>query len=315
MNETLLITGGYGFIGSNFIHMLSRCGYQGHIVNVDKETYAANKANLAGINLDMSNYQIDIADAPAIDGVFAKHKPDLVVNFAAESHVDRSILSSSPFMHSNILGVQVLLDACRSHNVKRFLQISTDEVYGDLPPDALPSREDDKIKPSSPYSASKASADLVVLAYHRTHNMDVVITRCSNNYGPRQFPEKLIPLAIRKIQKGEKIPVYGKGDNIRDWIHVDDHCEGIWHALRLGRAGEIYNFGGNNQICNIDLVRTLLKFAGKGDDGIEFVTNRLGHDFRYDIDFGKATAELAWVPTIPFSTGIKQTWDWYSDAQ
>jgi dTDP-glucose 4,6-dehydratase len=311
MADTLLITGGCGFIGSNFLHMLSGMGYDGRVINVDCMTYAANSYNMKGLSLNIKTEVEHIEDPEAMDRVFSKHRPERVVNFAAESHVDRSITGAGVFVQSNVMGTLVLLDMAKKHGIKRFLQVSTDEVYGDLIENERPSVETDHLKPSSPYSVSKASADLMVLAYKRTHGMDVVVTRCSNNYGPRQYPEKLIPLAIQKLKEGKKVPVYGDGRNVRDWIYVDDHCRGIWDALTKGVSGQIYNFGGANQVRNIELVRMLLGLMGKGEDSIEFVKDRPGHDMRYDMDFSKASRELGWYPTLPFEAGLKKTVEWY----
>lgn len=311
MNETILVTGGLGFIGSNFIHLLDEMRYAGRIVLVDKMTYAAKAENVSGLDGKFSFVRGDIADQAHMTAVFDAYRPALVVNFAAESHVDRSIASSAEFVMSNVVGVQVLLDAARKVGTRRFLQVSTDEVYGDLGDWDYPSKETDVLKPSSPYSASKAAADLLVLAYARTHGMDVVITRCSNNYGPRQYPEKLIPLAIKKLMAGEKVPVYGQGLNIRDWIHVKDHCRGVWMALGKGKRGEVYNFGGGTQIRNIELVKTLVRLTGKPDDSIVFVTDRPGHDGRYAIDYSKAADGLGWYPEILFENGIEETVEWY----
>ena len=316
-DKTILITGGAGFIGSNFVHLLNDFGLIKNVVIVDRMTYAANLKNLAeGPLKKFEVIKADICDSVAMDRVFEYHKPDYVVNFAAESHVDRSIASSTEFVMSNVVGVQVLLDASRKFGVKRFLQVSTDEVYGDLGFNELPSTETDLLRPSSPYSATKAAADLLVLAYGRTHGMDVVITRCSNNYGPRQYPEKLIPLAIKRLKEGKKVPVYGKGENIRDWIHVNDHCRGIWLALTKGGRNQIYNFGGKTQVKNIDLVRSLVKMFGLTADweGIEFVEDRAGHDLRYDINCWKASAELGWKPEIGFEEGLKGTVHWYRNV-
>ena len=317
-DKTILITGGCGFIGSNFVHMLNDYQLVKNVVIVDKMTYAANLKNLEeGPLKKYAIVKADICDSVAMEKTFYEYKPDYVVNFAAESHVDRSIASSTEFVMSNVVGVQVLLDASRKFGVKRFCQISTDEVYGDLGMNERPSVEMDLLRPSSPYSATKAAADLLVLAYGRTHGMDVVITRCSNNYGPRQYSEKLIPLAIKRLMEGKKIPVYGTGANIRDWIHVDDHCRGIWLALTKGGQRQVYNFGGKNQIKNIDLVSSLTRMFGLRADweGIEFVTDRAGHDFRYDINAWKAGAELGWKPEINFEEGLKGTVHWYRNRR
>lgn len=315
MKDTIIVTGGFGFIGSNFVHMLADMGYDGDTVILDKMTYAADRKNIPFELLKKIEVCcVDIADAVSIRAMFRLYRPTLVANFAAESHVDRSIASSAEFVRSNVVGVQVLLDAAREFGVKRFCQIGTDEVYGDLGATSLPSKEGDMLCPSSPYSASKAAADLLVLSYVRTHGMDAVITRCSNNFGPRQYPEKLIPLAIKKLLSGGKVPVYGKGENVRDWIHVSDHCKGIWAALTKGRKGEIYNFGGGNQTSNITLVKQLVGMTGrKEEDAIEYVTDRAGHDFRYDIDFSKAQFELFWSPLKRFSQGLEETVEWYKE--
>ena len=312
MKETIIVTGGCGFIGSNFIHMLNEIGFIGKIIVVDKMTYAASVDNLGDLVKRVEICPADISNEEKMRDVFEHCRPTWVVNFAAESHVDRSIVSSKEFVMSNVVGVQVLLDVARKFGVKRFLQVSTDEVYGDLGMNDSPSREMDILKPSSPYSATKAAADLLVMAYGRTHGMDVVITRCSNNYGARQYPEKLIPLAIKRLMSGKKVPVYGKGDNIRDWIHVSDHCRGIWKALIVGNKQQVYNFGGDNQVRNIDLVKMLVQMMGRTEeDGIEYVTDRAGHDYRYDIDFRRAVKELGWKPEIKFEDGLKDTVKWY----
>jgi len=306
---TVMVTGGYGFIGSNFIYFLHDIGFKGRIVNVDKMTYAADERNLLGVQQD--SYPVDIADASAMEDIFAEVKPDAIVNFAAESHVDRSIDSSAPFVMTNVLGTQVLLDMAVKHGVSRFLQVSTDEVYGDLELDAPRSVETDVICPSSPYSASKAAADHFVMAYARTHGLNTVITRCSNNYGPRQYPEKLIPVVITKAAAGDKIPVYARGENIRDWIHVDDHCKAIWLALTKGGTGEVYNIGGDSERRNIEVVRGIMEIVGGGT--IEFVGDRPGHDFRYAIDHSKATRELGWEPEAIFEVDLEKTVLWYMD--
>jgi dTDP-glucose 4,6-dehydratase len=296
--------------------MLNDYQLAGKVVIVDKMTYAADLQNLSeGPLKKFTIVKADICDSAAMDKVFEEYKPDYVVNFAAESHVDRSIESSTEFVMSNVVGVQVLLDVSRKVGVKRFLQVSTDEVYGDLGLNERPSQETDLLRPSSPYSATKAAADLLVMAYGRTHGMDVVVTRCSNNYGPRQFPEKLIPLAIKRLMAGKKVPVYGTGENVRDWIHVEDHCQGIWLALSQGHKRQVYNFGGGVQVKNIDLVRSLVRMFGKTEEeGIEFVKDRAGHDFRYDINYWKATAELRWKPYVEFEEGLKRTVSWYRNV-
>ena len=313
MNNTILVTGACGFIGSHFARMLEDI-HEGPIVIVDKMTYAGNKANLDGI--DPSHYELcvaDITDASVMDDIFKKYCPGSVVNFAAESHVDRSITSSAEFAVTNFIGVQVLLDSCLANGVGRFLQVSTDEVYGDVEGNWVASKEGDRLAPSSPYSASKAAADLLALSYVRTHKMDVVITRCTNNYGPNQYPEKFIPLAIKKLLAGQKVPVYGEGDNIRDWIYVTDHCCGIWQALMNGRTGEIYNFAGDSLLTNLEVVRKILKIMGKDESSLEYVQDRKGHDKKYWMDYGKAKNELDWTPVIGFDQGLIETIEWYKE--
>lgn len=310
--KKLLVTGGCGFIGSNFIRWQLENYPDVKIVNVDVLTYAGNLENLASIE-DDPRYRFekgDICDRAFIDGILASSSVDAVVNFAAESHVDRSILDSSPFVQTNIVGTQVLLDASRQAEVGRYLQVSTDEVYGSLGSEGF-FTEETPLDPSSPYSASKTSADLLVQAYVRTHGFPAITTRCSNNYGPYQFPEKLIPLFISNALKGESLPVYGTGENIRDWIHVIDHCRGIDAALRLGTPGQVYNFGGHAELQNIDLTKRLLRALGKPDTLIRHVEDRAGHDFRYAIDTAKAERELNWRPQVDFDAGLKETIDWY----
>jgi dTDP-glucose 4,6-dehydratase len=282
-----------------------------NIVIIDKMTYAANEQNLEDIKGRYDLCHGDIADPHMVDEVFKRYRPSRVVNFAAETHVDRSIASSSEFVTTNFVGVQVLLDACLRYNTKRFLQVSTDEVYGDVADKWFASKEGDVLAPSSPYSAAKAAADLLALSYVRTHKMDVVITRCTNNYGTNQYPEKFIPLAITKLLKGEKIPVYGTGENVRDWIYVTDHCRGILDALNEGRAGEIYNFSGGTLLSNIAVVKKLLKLFGKDESYIEFVKDRKGHDVKYWLNSNKAKDELGWIPAVDFDTGLIETVEWY----
>ena len=312
---TIIVTGGAGFIGSNFIfHMLSaHPGWR--IVCLDKLTYAGNLSTLAPVmdKLDFRFVRADICDRAAVDRLFAEEKPDIVVNFAAESHVDRSIEDPGIFLQTNILGTQVLMDACRKYGVKRFHQVSTDEVYGDLPldrPDLL-FTEETPIHTSSPYSASKASADLLVMAYHRTYGLPVTVSRCSNNYGPYQFPEKLIPLMIANALNDKPLPVYGEGLNVRDWLYVEDHCRAIDLILRSGKVGEIYNIGGHNEMRNIDIVRLICRELGKPESLITHVTDRKGHDMRYAIDPTKIHAELGWLPETKFADGIVKTIHWY----
>lgn len=310
----ILITGGAGFIGGNFCHYMLEKHPEDDYVCLDALTYAGNMETLADI-LDKPNFKFvqgNICDSELVDKLFADEKFDIVINFAAESHVDRSIENPKLFLESNIIGVQTLMDACRKYNVKRFHQVSTDEVYGDLPldrPDLL-FHEDTPIHTSSPYSASKASADLLVMAYHRTFKLPVTISRCSNNYGAYQFPEKLIPLIIKKAQNNEKLPIYGKGDNVRDWLHVYDHCSAIDLIVRNGKDGEVYNIGGHNERTNLEVVKTILKVLGKPESLIEFVTDRPGHDRRYAMDPTKIETELGWKPKYNFDTGIVETIKW-----
>ncbi len=310
--KTLLVTGGCGFIGSNFVRQQLQTYPDVEIVNVDKLTYAGNLENLADVE-NNPRYRFekgDICDREFIDKVLASSSIDAVVNFAAESHVDRSILDSGPFIQTNIVGTQVLLDASRKANIGRYLQVSTDEVYGTLGEDGY-FTEDTPLAPNSPYSASKTAADLLVRSYFHTYGFPAVTTRCSNNYGPYQFPEKLIPLFISNALKDEALPVYGKGNNVRDWIHVLDHCRGIDAALRNGEPGEVYNFGGNSELQNIDLTFKLLDALGKPRTLIRHVEDRAGHDFRYAIDTTRVEHELGWKPQMDFETGLRSTIDWY----
>lgn len=314
---TIIVTGGAGFIGSNFIFYQLKNHPDDRIVCLDKLTYAGNLETLKSV-MDNENFRFvkaDIADKQAVEELFEKEKPDIVVNFAAESHVDRSIEDPSIFLKTNILGTQVLMDACRKFEVKRYHQVSTDEVYGDLPLDRpdLFFTEETPIHTSSPYSSSKAGADLLVLAYYRTFGLPVTITRCSNNYGPYHFPEKLIPLIISRALADESLPVYGKGENIRDWLYVEDHCAAIDLVIRKGRVGEVYNIGGHNEKTNLEVVKTILKQLGKPESLITFVTDRPGHDMRYAIDPAKIHRELGWLPQTSFDDGIKKTIDWYLD--
>lgn len=310
--KTLLVTGGCGFIGSNFVRQQIQTYPDIAIVNVDKLTYAGNLENLADIEND-PRYRFekgDICDRDFIDRVLTSSSIDAVINFAAESHVDRSILDSGPFIQTNIVGTQVLLDASRKANISRYLQVSTDEVYGALGEDGY-FTEDTPLAPNSPYSASKTAADLLVRSYFHTYGFPAVTTRCSNNYGPYQFPEKLIPLFISNALKDEALPVYGKGNNVRDWIHVLDHCRGIDAALRNGEPGEVYNFGGNSELQNLELTFKLLDAIGKPRTLIRHVADRAGHDFRYAIDTTRVEHELGWKPQIDFETGLRSTIDWY----
>lgn len=311
----ILVTGGAGFIGGNFVHYMVEKYPQDQIVNLDLLTYAGNLETLKPVE-NKPNYRFvrgDIADRPFIMDLFEKEKFDVVVNFAAESHVDRSIENPEIFVQTNVTGTVVLLDACRTYGVQRFHQVSTDEVYGDLPLDRpdLFFTEETPIHTSSPYSSSKASADLFVMAYHRTFGLPVTISRCSNNYGPYQFPEKLIPLMISRALDDEKLPVYGKGENVRDWLHVYDHCTAIDLIIRKGKVGEVYNIGGHNERTNIQVVKTILQALKKPQSLIQYVTDRLGHDLRYAIDPTKIETELGWKPVYTFDTGIPQTIEWY----
>ena len=316
---TIIVTGGAGFIGSNFIfHMLDKHP-EDRIVCLDKLTYAGNLSTLKSV-MDKPNFRFvkaDICDREAVFGLFEEEHPDVVVNFAAESHVDRSIENPSIFLETNILGTAVLMDACRKYGISRFHQVGTDEVYGDLPLDQpdLFFHEDTPLHTSSPYSTSKASADLLVQAYHRTYGLPITISRCSNNYGPYQFPEKLIPLMINNASQDKALPVYGQGLNVRDWLYVKDHCYGILAVLEKGRVGEVYNLGGHNEKANIEIVKIILKELGKPESLITYVTDRKGHDQRYAIDPSKAMAELGWAPTTMFADGIKLTIQWYKDHE
>ena len=311
----IIVTGGAGFIGGNFMHYMVNKYPSDNIICIDSLTYAGNMETLETIK-DKANYKfykVDITDRKSIYEIFEKEKPDYCINFAAESHVDRSVENPEIFLKTNILGTQVLMDACRKYGIKRYHQVSTDEVYGDLPLERLDLQFDETypIKTSSPYSASKASADLLVMAYHRTFKLPCTISRCSNNYGPYHFPEKLIPLMISRALNDEKLPVYGEGKNVRDWLYVKDHCYGILAILEKGKVGEIYNLGGHNEKANIDIVKIILKELNKPESLITYVTDRKGHDLRYAINPAKAMRELGWKPTTMFKDGIKLTIDWY----
>lgn len=315
----LLITGGAGFIGSNFIYYQLQNHPENEFICLDVLTYAGNLETLQ-LAMQHSNFKFvkgDIADRDFVYKLFETEKPDIVVNFAAESHVDRSILEPELFLRTNIIGTGVLMDACRKYGIKRYHQVSTDEVYGDLPLDKpdLFFTEETPLHTSSPYSASKASADLLVLAYHRTYGLSVTISRCSNNYGPYHFPEKLIPLMIINALHDKKLPVYGSGENVRDWLYVEDHCSAIDLIIRKGRVGEVYNIGGHNEKTNLEVVKTILKELGKGEDLITFVKDRPGHDRRYAIDPAKIHCELGWLPQTSFAEGIKKTTKWYLDNE
>ena len=313
--KKIIVTGGAGFIGSNFIfHMLEKHP-EDRIICVDKLTYAGNLSTLAPV-MDRPNFRFcktDICDREAIYQLFEEEHPDIVVNFAAESHVDRSIENPSIFLETNIIGTSVLMDACRKYGIERYHQVSTDEVYGDLPLDRpdLFFTEETPIHTSSPYSSSKASADLLVLAYHRTYGLPVSISRCSNNYGPYHFPEKLIPLMIINALHDQPLPVYGAGLNVRDWLYVEDHCKAIDLVIHDGRVGEVYNIGGHNEMQNIEIVRLICDRLHKPESLITYVTDRKGHDLRYAIDPTKIHNELGWLPETKFADGIEKTIDWY----
>ncbi|WIV18852.1 dTDP-glucose 4,6-dehydratase [Paenibacillus polygoni] len=307
----VLVTGGAGFIGSNFVIYLLKNYPNYHIINMDLLTYAGNLDNLKSIenNTNYTFVKADIADAAAVDHIF-QQGVDIVVNFAAESHVDRSILNPEVFVKTNILGTQVLLDTAKKYGVTKYVQVSTDEVYGSLGETGL-FTEETPLQPNSPYSASKAGGDLLVRAYYETFGLPVNITRCSNNYGPYQFPEKLIPLIISKALNDQVLPIYGDGLNIRDWLYVEDHCSAIDLVIHQGKVGEVYNIGGNNERTNIHIVKTILKELNKPESLMTFVEDRLGHDRRYGIDPTKITEELGWKPKHQFETGIKETIAWY----
>lgn len=312
---TILITGGAGFIGSNFVNYILDNHKDHQIICVDALTYAGKMSNLSQA-ADNSNFRFvkaDICDKETIFNVFKTYAPDIVVNFAAESHVDRSITSPDIFFTTNILGTTVLLDACVKFGISRYHQISTDEVYGDLPLDdhSLKFTELSPLKPSSPYSSSKASADLICLAYHKTYGLPVTISRCSNNYGPNQLEEKLIPLMITNAAQNKPLPVYGSGLNVRDWLYVSDHCAAIDAIIHKGKSGEIYNIGGDCEKSNIDIVKLICQKLDRPESLIQYVPDRKGHDLRYAIDFSKINTELGWKPTVSFDVGITNTINWY----
>ena len=313
----ILVTGGAGFIGANFVYFMLDKYNSYDILCVDALTYAGNLETLENAlkNVRFKFIKADIADREAMYKIFEQENPDIVVNFAAESHVDRSIENPSIFLQTNIMGTQVLLDACRKYGIQRFHQVSTDEVYGDLPLDRpdLFFTEETPIHTSSPYSASKASADLLAQSYHRTFKVPVTISRCSNNYGPYHFPEKLIPLMIANALNDKSLPVYGKGENVRDWLYVEDHCSAIDLIIHNGRVGEVYNIGGHNEKTNIEVVKTIIHELRKSEDLITYVTDRAGHDMRYAIDPTKIHNELGWLPKTKFEEGIKKTIKWYLD--
>ena len=311
----IVVTGGAGFIGSNFIFYMRKKYPDHRIICIDKLTYAGNLHTLKDI-LNCENFRFvkaDICDRKAVYALFEEERPDIIVNFAAESHVDRSIENPEIFLQTNIIGTSVLMDACRKYGAKRFHQVSTDEVYGDLPLDRpdLFFTEQTPLHTSSPYSSSKASADLLALAYHRTYDLPVTISRCSNNYGPYQFPEKLIPLMIANAVNDKALPVYGEGINVRDWLYVEDHCRAIDLIIHNGKVGEVYNVGGHNEMRNIDIVKLICKELGKPESLIEYVADRKGHDMRYAIDPAKIHSELGWLPDTKFEDGIVKTIDWY----
>lgn len=319
MKKTVLVTGGAGFIGSNFTYLLLEERPEWKVVCVDALTYAANihTLNNAFRNPNFVFYKEDIRNREGIFTIFEKEHPDMVVNFAAESHVDRSIENPQVFLETNIIGTSVLMDACRKYGIQRYHQVSTDEVYGDLPLDRpdLFFTEETPIHTSSPYSSSKAAADLLVLAYYRTYGLPVTISRCSNNYGPYHFPEKLIPLMIINALHDKPLPVYGEGINVRDWLYVEDHCKAIDLIIHKGRVGEVYNVGGHNEMKNIDIVKIICKALGKPESLITHVTDRKGHDMRYAIDPTKIHEELGWLPETKFEDGIQKTIQWYLDNQ
>lgn len=313
----ILVTGGAGFIGSNYIYYVLNNHPEDKVICVDALTYAGNLSTLANAspNANFKFEKIDITDRIAIDELFEREKPDAVINFAAESHVDRSIENPQVFLQTNILGTQVLMDMSLKYGVKRYHQVSTDEVYGDLPlnrPDLL-FTEETPLRTSSPYSASKAAADLLVQAYCRTFDLPATISRCSNNYGPYHFPEKLIPLMIVNCLNGKDLPIYGRGSNVRDWLYVEDHCSAIDLILRNGTVGEVYNIGGHSERTNLEVVKTIIEVLGKSEALIKYVTDRKGHDKRYAIDASKIEKELGWTPKMSFDEGIKKTIQWYLD--
>ena len=314
---TLLVTGGAGFIGSNFIFYWLKHHPEDQVVCLDKLTYAGNLATLVPV-MDHPTFRVvrgDICDRAAVKRLFEEEQPQAVINFAAESHVDRSIQAPEVFLHTNVLGTQVLLDACRAHGGVRFHQVSTDEVYGDLPlgrPDLL-FTEESPLRPSSPYSASKAGADLLALAYCRTYGLPVTVSRCSNNYGPYQFPEKLIPRMIVRALAGKTLPVYGGGENVRDWLHVDDHCAALDAILQRGVAGEVYNIGGRSERTNLEIVGLICRRLEVPPEQVVHVADRKGHDKRYAIDSGKLSSQLGWQPQVSFDQGMDETINWYLD--
>ena len=316
---TIIVTGGAGFIGAGFVYYMLEKYPDYRIVCMDCLTYAGNLSTLQEA-LENPNFRfckVNICDRAAVDKLFEEERPEMVINFAAESHVDRSIENPEVFLDTNIKGTAVMMDACRKYGIRRYHQVSTDEVYGDLPLDRpdLFFTEDTPIHTSSPYSSSKAAADLLVLAYYRTYGLPVTISRCSNNYGPYQFPEKLIPLMIANALADQPLPVYGEGLNVRDWLSVEDHCKAIDRIIHNGKVGEVYNIGGHNEMRNIDIVKIILKELGKPESLITYVADRKGHDMRYAIDPSKIHKELGWLPETKFADGIKKTIQWYLDHQ
>jgi len=314
--QRLLVTGGLGFIGSNFIRMLLTERTDIEVINLDILSYAGNPLNLSEFEGE-DRYELvigDVADQAHVDWLLSENPVDGIVHFAAESHVDRAVQSSAPFIEANVKGTQVLLDAARKHGVKRYVQVSTDEVYGSLG-ESGEFTEDSPLRPNNPYSASKVAGDMLCRAYFVTHKLPVMVTRCSNNYGPRQFPEKLIPLMISKIMRGGRLPVYGDGLHVRDWLYVGDHCRAILAVLERGEAGEVYNIGGGREMPNLELVKLLIDKLGKSSDLIEFVPDRPGHDRRYAISYDKLNTELGWTPQVGFEEGIAATIYWYQNNQ
>ena len=315
----IIITGGAGFIGGNFVHYMVNKYPNDQFICLDLLTYAGNLATIEQV-MDKDNFKFikgDIADRKLVYEIFESENPDIIVNFAAESHVDRSIENPEVFLQTNVIGTSVMLDACRKYGITRYHQVSTDEVYGDLPLDRpdLFFTEETPIHTSSPYSASKASADLLVQAYHRTFDVPITISRCSNNYGPYHYPEKLIPLMIKNALEEKSLPVYGKGENVRDWLYVEDHCVAIDLIIRNGKVGEVYNIGGHNEKTNLEVVKIILKELNKPESLITYVADRLGHDLRYAIDPTKMQQQLNWQPTTTFEEGIKKTIKWYLENQ
>ncbi|EOW9526948.1 dTDP-glucose 4,6-dehydratase [Bacillus cytotoxicus] len=312
----ILVTGGAGFIGSNFIHYILRTHQTYRIINYDLLTYSGNLDNLQSVHQDSRYFfvQGDIQNRELVQNVILQHRIDCIMNFAAESHVDRSIENSTPFFNTNVMGTVALLEVVKEYPNIKIFQVSTDEVYGSLGNEGL-FTETTPLAPSSPYSSSKASADMIALSYFKTYGTHVSITRCSNNYGPYQYPEKLIPLMIIQALKGKKLPVYGDGKNVRDWLHVEDHCRALDAVMHRGKAGEIYNIGGNQERTNIEVVQSILQQLGKSETAIEFVADRLGHDRRYAIDASKIKKELGWSPTYTFEEGLRETIEWYCENE